>query len=76
LVSKTAKQLTATLKDLRSQELAIDAQTRLLELSKFQALCILQDEIAKTFYRFQIREEGTRLNSEAECLPLLSFQLS
>ncbi len=35
----------------------------LLEISKFQSICSLQDEIAKKFCRFQIREEGTKLNS-------------
>ncbi len=38
-------------------------KTRLLELSKFQSISSLQEEIAKKFYRFQIREEGTKLNS-------------
>ncbi len=47
LVSKTAKQQHATLKDSRTQERVIDAQTRLLELSRFQALGSLQDEIVK-----------------------------
>ncbi len=34
-----------------------------LELTRFQALCSLQNEIAKKFCRYQISEEGTRLNA-------------
>ncbi len=39
LVIETASQRPATLKDFREQELAIEMQTRLLELSKFQPIC-------------------------------------
>jgi hypothetical protein len=41
-------------------------QTRLLESSKFQSISSLQEEIAKTFCRFQIREEGANLNSATQ----------
>ncbi len=41
LVIETAGQRPATLKDLRTQELALDMQTQLLELSKFQSICSL-----------------------------------
>ena len=37
-------------------------QTRLLELSKFPSIGSLQEEIAEKFCRFQIREEGPKLN--------------
>jgi hypothetical protein len=53
-VIETAKQRPAGLKDFRTQELAVDVQTRLLELSKFPAICRLRDEIAKKFCRFQV----------------------
>ncbi len=49
-----------------TQERVIDAQTRLLELSRFQELGGLQDESPKKFWRFQIREEGTRLNAATQ----------
>jgi hypothetical protein len=58
LVIETAGQLPATRKDFRTQELAIEMQTRLLEPSKFQPIGNLQEEIAKNLCRFQIREEG------------------
>ncbi len=48
---------------MQTQELAIDMQTRLLELSKFQSIGSLQEEISKKFCRLQIREEDTKLNS-------------
>ncbi len=41
-------------------------QTRQLELSKFQSIGSLQEEIAKKFCRFQIREEGPKLNSATQ----------
>jgi hypothetical protein len=63
LVIETAGQRPATLKDFRTQELALDMQTRLWELSKFQPIGTHQEEIAKKFCRFQIREGGTKLNS-------------
>jgi hypothetical protein len=63
LVIETASQRPGTLKDLRTQELALDRQTRLLELSEFQSISSLQEEIAKKFCRFRIREEGAKLNS-------------
>jgi hypothetical protein len=41
-------------------------QTLLWELSKFQPIGTHQEEIAKKFCRFQIREEGTKLNSATQ----------
>ena len=41
-------------------------QTRLWELSKFQPIGTHQEEIAKKFCRFQILEEGTKLNSATQ----------
>jgi hypothetical protein len=55
-----------TLKEFRTQELALEMQTRLLELSKLQPIGSLQEEITKKFCRFQIREEGTKLNSATQ----------
>jgi hypothetical protein len=66
LVIETAGQRPSTLKDMRTQELAIDMQTRLLQFSKFQSIGSLQEEVAKKFCRFQIREEGTKLNSATQ----------
>jgi hypothetical protein len=67
LVIETASQRPATLKDFRTEELAIEMQTRLLELSKFQPIrSSLQKEIAKKFCRFQIRKEGAKLNSATQ----------
>jgi hypothetical protein len=66
LVIETAGQRPATLKYLQTQELALDMQTRLLELRKFQSIGSLQEEIAKKFCRFQIQEEGTKLNSATQ----------
>ncbi len=66
LVIETAGQRPATLKDLPTQELALDIETLLLELSKFQCIGSLQKEIAKKFCRFQIREEGSKLNSATQ----------
>jgi hypothetical protein len=62
LVIETASQRPATLKDFRTQELALERQTQLWELSKFEPIGSRQEEIAKKFCRFQIREEGSRLN--------------
>jgi hypothetical protein len=66
LVIETAGQLPATPKDFRTQELVLDIQTRLWELSKFQPIGTHQEDIAKKFYRFQIREERTKLNSATQ----------
>jgi hypothetical protein len=41
-------------------------QTLLLELSKFQPVGSLQEEIAKKFCSFQIREKGVKLNSATQ----------
>jgi hypothetical protein len=41
-------------------------QTWQLELSKFQPISSLQEEIAKKFCLFQIREEGAKLNSATQ----------
>ena len=59
---ETASHRPATLKDFRTQELALERQTQLWELSKFEPIGTRQEEIAKKFCRFQIREEGSRLN--------------
>ncbi len=59
---ETASQRPAILKDFRTQELALERQTQLWELSKFEPICTCQEEIAKKFCHFQIREEGSRLN--------------
>jgi hypothetical protein len=56
LVIETAGQRPATLKDFRTQELALERQTQLWELSKFEPIGTHQEEIAKKFRRFQIRE--------------------
>ncbi len=62
LVIETASHRPATLKDFQTQELALERQTRLWELSKFEQIGSRQEEIAKKFCRLQIREEGTRFN--------------
>jgi hypothetical protein len=62
LVIETASHRPATLKDFRTQELALERQNQLWELSKFVPIGSRQEEIAKTFCRFQIRDEGSRLN--------------
>ncbi len=64
----------ATLKDFRTQELALERQTRLWELSKFEPIGTRQEEIAKKFCRLQIREEGTRLNMATQTA--IGFALS
>ncbi len=66
LVIDTVGQRPATLKDLRTQELALDMQTRLWDWSEFQSICSLQEETAKKFCRFQIREEGAKLKSDMQ----------
>jgi hypothetical protein len=66
LVTETASQRPATLKYFRMQELAIEMQTRLWELSKFQPIGRLQEEIAKEYCRLQIRDEGARVNSATQ----------
>ncbi len=66
MVIETAGQRPAILKDMRTQELVIDMQTRLLKLNKPQSIGSLQEEIAKKFCRFQIREKGTKLNSTTQ----------
>jgi hypothetical protein len=66
LVIETAGQRPATLKDLRTQELLLDMQTRLLELCKFQSICRLHEEIVKKLCSFQIQEEGSKLNSATQ----------
>jgi hypothetical protein len=52
LVIETAGQRPATLKDLRTQELALEMQTLLWEFSKFQPIRTHQEEIAKKLCRF------------------------
>ncbi len=66
LVIETAGQRPATLKDFRTQELALEWQTRLWELSKFEPIGTHQEEIAKKFSRFQIRGECSRLNAATQ----------
>jgi hypothetical protein len=66
LVIETAIQRPATLKDFRTPELALERQTQLWELSKFEPFGTHQEEIAKKFCRFQIREEGTWLNNATQ----------
>jgi hypothetical protein len=63
LVIETASQRPATLRDFRTQELALERQTQLWELSKFEPIGTRQEEIAKMFCRLQIREEGSRLKT-------------
>ena len=41
-------------------------QTRLWDLSEFQSIGSLQEEIAKKFCRFQIQEEGAKLKSDMQ----------
>ena len=74
LVIETASHRPATLKDFRTQELALERQTRLWELSKFEPIGSRQEEIAKKFCRLQIREEGTRLNMATQTA--IGFALS
>ncbi len=66
LVIETASQRPATLKDFRTQKLALERQTQLWELSKFELIDTHHEEIAKKFCSFQIREEGTRLNTATQ----------
>ncbi len=63
---ETASQRPATIKDFRTQELALARQTQLWELSKFEPIGTHQEEIAKKFRSFQIREEGSRLNTATQ----------
>jgi hypothetical protein len=66
LVIENAGQRSATLKDFRTQELALERQGQLWELSKFELIGIHQEELAKKFCRFQIRDEGSRLNTATQ----------
>jgi hypothetical protein len=59
----TAGHQHATLKDFRTQELALARQTQLWELKKFELIGKHQEEITKKFCRFQIREERSKLNT-------------
>ncbi len=63
---ETTIQRSATLEDFRTQELALERQTQLWELSKFKTIGTRQEEIAKKFCRFQIREEGSRLTTATQ----------
>jgi hypothetical protein len=49
LVIETACQRPAKLKDFRTQGLALEMQTQLWELSKFEPIGTHQEEIAKKF---------------------------
>ncbi len=60
---ETACQRPAT---LRTRELALERQTQLWELSKFEPIGTRQEEIAKKFCRFQTQEEGSRLNTATQ----------
>jgi hypothetical protein len=62
LVIETASHRPATLNDFWTHELALERQTRLWELSKFEPISTRQEEIAKKFCCLQIREKGSRLN--------------
>jgi hypothetical protein len=66
LVIETAGQRPATLKDFHTQELALEMQTQLWELRKFEPIGTHQEEIARKFCRLQIREEGSRLNTATQ----------
>ncbi len=74
LVIETARQRPATLKDFRTQELALKRKTQLWELSKFEPIGTHQEEITKKFCRFRIREEGSRLNTATQSA--IGFALS
>jgi hypothetical protein len=63
LVIETAGQRPVTLKDFCTQELALERQTQPWESRKFEPIGTHQEEIAKNFCLFQIREEGSRLNT-------------
>jgi hypothetical protein len=52
--------------DFRTQELALERQTRLWELSNFELIRTQQEEITEKNCRFQIREEGSRLNTATQ----------
>ena len=55
---ETASQRPATLKDFRTQELALERQTRLWELSKFEPIGTHQEEIAKSFAASKFEREA------------------
>ena len=74
LVIETASYRPATLKDFRTQKLALERQAQLWELSKFEPIGTRQEEIAKKFCHFQIREEGSRLNTATQ--NVIGFALS
>ncbi len=71
---ETAGERPATPKDFRTQELALERQTQLWELSKFEPIGIHQEEMAKKFCSFQIREEGSKLNTATQ--DAIGFALS
>ncbi len=54
LVIEAASQRPETLKDFRTQELALERQTQLWELSEFEPISTHQEEIAKKDCLFQI----------------------
>ncbi len=66
MVIETVGQRPSTLKDFRTQELAHERQIQLWELSKFEPTATPQEEIAKKFCRFQIREEVSKLNTATQ----------
>ncbi len=53
-------------RNFRTQELALERQTQLWKLSKFELIGIHQEKIAKESCCFQIREQGSKLNTAAQ----------
>jgi hypothetical protein len=65
-VIETASQRPVKLEDFRTQKLALERQSQLWELSKFEPISTRQEEIAKKLCRFQIRDEGSGLNTATQ----------
>ncbi len=71
MVIETAGQRPATIKDFRTQELALEKLTQLWELSKFRPIGTHQEEIAKkvpTFY-FEVALLHSELSVAIRILP-------
>ncbi len=62
--------------DFGAQELALERQTQLWELSKFEPIGTHQEEITKRFCRFRIREEGSSSRLNAATQNAIGFALS
>ncbi len=62
----TSSQPPATLKDFQTQELALERQTQLWELSKFEPIGTHQEEIAKRVLLPPNSREGSRLNTATQ----------